>query len=122
MTCVWRVSHNEAVPEDIPPAPIPTIGTISRQLQGLAGQLQGVRNDIDEIRQRISTPPAPATSGAPAARPSLAVQAGKATLNLGKWTAVVLGALALAGQIAAQFKPGLVGPIQMAIQLIGGAQ
>lgn len=120
-----------------PPTPIPSIGTISRQLQGVAGQLHGARNDLDaltervrllqqdsvDIRSRFPDPPAlpPAAGGSsltPAPRPSLAVQAVQKAGSLGKYGLIALGALGLAAQVAAVFKPGLVGPIQTLTDLI----
>lgn len=135
------------MPDDTPPPvpqPIPTVGTISRQLQGVAGQLHGARNDLDgltervrllqqdatesaavaaELRKRLLEMPPPSAGGVsltpqPQPRPSLAVQAAVKTGSFGKYTLIALGALGVAAQIAAQFKPGLVSPIQTLIQLL----
>jgi len=128
----------DADPPTPGPVQIPTIGTVSRQLQGVAGQMHGARNDIDtliervvlvqqdlaDLRKRLWDAPAPSAAGvalSPDVRPSMAVKAGKATLSFGKYTAIALGVLGVAGQIAAQLKPGLVGPIQIALQLLGGS-
>jgi len=128
------------VPDDTPPpgpTPIPSIGTISRQLQGVAGQLHGARNDLDaltervrlvqqdsaELRKLLKDPPAlPSAAGgsslSPAPTPSMAVQAAQKAGSLGKYTLIVIGALGVASQVAALFKPGLVGPIQVLIDLL----
>lgn len=133
--------------EDTPPAvpqPIPTVGTISRQLQGVAGQLHGARNDLDALTERVrliqqdaaesvgvaaelrkrllELPPSSAGGGSlsPQPRPSMAVQAAQKASSFGKYSLIVIGALGVAAQVAAQFKPGLVGPIQVLIQLLGG--
>lgn len=125
------------MPEDTPPS-IPlvpaTVGTLARQLQGCAGQLHGARNDIDsclerlallqqdsaDLRRRLDVPPSSAggASLTPAPRRSIAVQAAVKTGSLGKYTLIVLGALGVAAQVAAVFKPNIVGPIQTLIQLL----
>lgn len=116
---------------------VPTIGTISRQLQGVAGQLHGARNDLDTVlerqkamgedvarlRQRLLDGPVLAAAGvalATDARPSMAVQAAQKAAGFGKYSLIIIGALGVAAQIAAQFRPGLVGPIQVLIELLGG--
>jgi hypothetical protein len=136
------------MPDDTPPAvpvAIPTLGTISRQLQGVAGQLHGARNDIDglqervrllqqdslenvrvaaELKKRMVELPLPPSAGGssltPEPRKSMAVQAAQKAGSFGKYSLIVIGALGVAAQVAAVFKPGLVGPIQMLIQLLGG--
>jgi hypothetical protein len=136
------------MPDDTPP-PVPqapaTVGTISRQLQGVAGQLHGARNDLDgltervrllqrdaaesvgvaaELRKRLlELPPPPAApdvgaSLTPRPRPSLAVQAAVKGGSVGKYLLIVIGALGVAAQVAALFKPNIVGPIQTLIQLL----
>lgn len=121
---------------------VATIGTLSRQLAGLAGQVHGARNDIDTIaerqksiaedvsalRKRLCDDPALAAAGialAPESRPSRAARAaqaaqtvGRGAAGFGKYSAIALGVLSIAAQVAAQFKPGLVGPIQLALQLL----
>ena len=132
-----------------PPSVIPSIGTVSKQVQalagltqGLAGQLHGARHDIDNLqerqktvaedvaalRKRLCDEPALAAAGVvitsasqPATappRPSLAVQAVKTTSGFGKYGLMALGALGLAAQIAAVYRPGLVGPLQTVIQML----
>jgi hypothetical protein len=128
---------------------VPTVGTVSRQLQGAASALQGIashvhglRNDIDNLterqktisedvavlRKRLCDEPTLAAASvaltraaepvAGQARPSLAVQAAKATSGFGKYGLMALGALGLAAQIAAVYRPGLVGPLQTLIQML----
>lgn len=121
---------------------IPTVGTVSRQLQGMAAQVHGLRNDVDNLserqktlaedvaalRKRLCDEPVLAAAGVVIAsasqpvaaqpRPSLAVQAAKSTAGFGKYGLMVLGALGLAAQIAAVYRPGLVGPLQTLIQML----
>lgn len=103
---------------------------MSRQLQGVASQIHGARNDIDGLTERLklvqqglvsiqSVPPpsAPAPSAAPP-RPSMAVQAAKTSVKAGQYVLIALGALGVAAQVAAIFQPGLVAPIQTLIDLL----
>lgn len=124
---------------------VPTVGTVSRQLQGVASALQGMashvyglRNDIDNITERqktlaedvavlrkrlcdepVLTAASVALTPAPSApRPSLAAAAGKATVGAGRNILMALGALGVAAQIAAIYRPGLVAPLQTLIDLL----
>lgn len=45
----------------------------------------------------------------------------RAVSDVAKYTTLAVGVLGIAAQVASQFKPGLVGPIQTLIQLLGGA-
>jgi hypothetical protein len=45
--------------------------------------------------------------------------AGKAALNVGKYTAVIVGVLGLAVQVASLWRPDLVGPLQTLLKLFG---
>lgn len=53
-------------------------------------------------------------------RPSMAVKAARKTVNLGKYSAIVLGAVTFASQIAAAFYPQYTGPITAILRLLGG--
>ena len=124
---------------------VPTVATVSRQLQGLNSAMFGARNDIDKIIERQKTiaedvaalrkrlvdePVLAALPLAPkpaeeAPRPSLAAQAARKTAGVSRHILMALGVLGVASQIAAQFRPGMVGPIQTLIELlqaIGGAR
>jgi hypothetical protein len=48
----------------------------------------------------------------------VAVQAAQTGGSLGKYSLIVIGALGVAAQVAAIFKPGIVGPIQTLIQML----
>jgi len=101
------------------------VGTVSRQLQGVASQLHGARNDVDglterlklvqrglvELKQVSSSMPAPA-------RPSMAVVAAKGTVKFAVALLVAIGALGVAAQVAAIYEPRLVAPIQTLIDLL----
>ena len=50
---------------------------------------------------------------------SRALIAGKAALNVGKYTAIIVGVLGLAMQAAAIWRPDLVGPLQSLLRLFG---
>ena len=50
---------------------------------------------------------------------SRAIVAGRAALNVGKYTAVIVGVLGLAMQVAALWRPDLVGPLQSLLRLFG---
>lgn len=121
----------DTTPPPGPPAPLPTVSTVSRQLQGVASQLHGARNDIDGLTERLKlvheglaqlgNPSPPATGSslpAVAPRPSMAAQAAKGTVKAGQYVLIALGALGVAAQVAALYKPGLVGPIQTLIDLL----
>ncbi len=58
----------------------------------------------------------------PEAPKSRAVVAGKAALNVGKYTAVIVGVLGLAVQVASLWRPDLVGPLQTLLKLFGVPQ
>jgi hypothetical protein len=66
--------------------------------------------------------PNTAPSLTPEAPKSRAVVAGKAALNVGKYTAVIVGVLGLAVQVASLWRPDLVGPLQTLLKLFGVPQ
>lgn len=124
-----------------PEAP-PTIASVYNLLAGLAGQMGGLRTDVDTVLLRLPAPPGPRSSIppsdvivvpdlpspeslAPPSRPSMAAKAiqgaksgsGKA----GKWLVWASGGLMLVGQaISFAGRPEL-GPAVTSIKVIGGA-
>ncbi len=114
----------------------PTLATVARQIVAVSKQIALLRNDLDTISAKqtavrddvgsalrsLSVAPLPAAS---VPTPSLAAKAAQKTVGVTRYGLIALGALGVAAQIAAQFKPGMVGPIQTLIQLlqmITGAQ
>lgn len=90
-------------------------------LDGVAERLRLVQQDVAALKKSAPVPAPLLTGTTPpgdAARPSLAAQAMLKTVGWGKYGLIALGALGVASQVAAQFKPGLVGPIQTLIQLL----
>lgn len=69
------------------------------------------------VREATPTQPALPISLAPLSR-SQAV--GKATVAVGKWSAIAMGLLGFAATVAHQFRPDLEGPLQFLIKLLGG--
>ena len=64
-----------------------------------------------EGRAPVSVAPAPL---------SRRQQAARWTGKVAQWVALAVGVLGIAAQVAAIFRPDLVGPIQTVIQLLGG--
>lgn len=88
----------------------------------LAYLIRGLRHDLVLLREEIGslTPPqAPAVPLTPVP-PSKRQAAALAVGNVAKYTTLAVGVLGLAAQVAAMFKPGLVGPIQTLIELVRG--
>lgn len=81
-----------------------------------------VRQLLVLLRPQLPTPqpelPSPPLTPVP---PSRRQAAALVVTNAAKWTTIAVGVLGLAAQVAAAFKPGLVGPIQTLIQLLGGS-
>ncbi len=110
----------------------PTLATVARQIVAVSKQIALLRNDLDEISAKqsavrqdvgvvlrsVSAAP-PAGDISPATpTPSLAVKAAQKTVGVTRYGLIALGALGVAAQVAALFKPGMVGPIQTLIQLL----
>lgn len=70
---------------------------------------------------RESLPTVPTVSGPAVSEPpkSRAAAGAKLTLNVGKYTALVVGALGIAAQIAHIWRPDLEGPLQTVLKLFG---
>lgn len=79
----------------------------------LVDLIRGLRAELVFHRQALAA----AVTPAPRAKAGALALTG----NVAKWGAVAVGVLGVASQIAAMFRPDLVGPIQTVIQLIGGA-
>ena len=96
---------------------------LARQMERLSEDpkdemIRELRQTIVLYRERLTalqTNTAP--SLVPEAPKSRAVAASKAALNVGKYTAVVIGVLGLAMQVAAIWRPDLVGPLQSLLRL-----
>lgn len=118
----------DTTPPPGPPAPLPTVSTVSRQLQGVASQIHGARNDIDGLHEKLqlvteglgklSLPATGSSQDPDPPRPSLPVQAAKTTFKAGQYLLIGIGALGVVAQVAALYKPGLVAPIQTLIDLL----
>lgn len=74
-------------------------------------------------RERLAAVQASMPNTAPSLTPeapkSRAAIAGKLTLNLGKYTALVVGVLGIAAQIAHIWRPDLEGPLQTLLKWVG---
>lgn len=91
---------------------------MARLIRGLRQDLVVFRDALPQLLQSVqASPPVPLTP-VPPSRKKAATQV---VTNAAKWTTIVVGVLGIAAQIAAQFKPGLVGPIQTVIQMLGGS-
>jgi hypothetical protein len=87
----------------------------------MAGLIRGLRQDIVLLREHLPiVPPAgPSVMPTTVPPPSKRQVAGKAAAGTVKWVFIANGALGFAVQLAAQFKPGLVGPLQLLGQFLG---
>ena len=116
---------------------VPTVSTVSRQIQGVAGQVHGARNDIDGVlervvliqkdvaalRSRLVDGPVLSASGdllSPVPRASIAVQAAQKAAVLGKTGLLWAGALGVAAQLVSLYYPKLEGPIQVLLKVLNG--
>jgi hypothetical protein len=99
-------------PTDTPPQGTqrpPTMAEVTR----LARDISVLRQELALTRDRL---PGPAPEGQPA--PTRAKVAAQVAGGSSKWVLIALGALGVAAQVAAQFKPGLVSPLQTLIQML----
>jgi hypothetical protein len=132
------------------PRPLPTLATVQAATEAALREMRGARLDIDTLKTEIkavrsklyeteeqilrisrlpSTPPISVLPSVPSAppskptpRPSMAAVAAKRGLDLGKYTAIVIGVLSVAGQVAAVFQPKYVGPITAILKWFGVEQ
>lgn len=74
-----------------------------------------LRQEIILLREALPTRPESLTP------PSRRQQAAKAVSDVARWTAITVGVLGVATQVAAMFRPDLVGPLQTLIKLLGGS-
>lgn len=103
---------NELLPDTVrtrrdempPPEPLP--------LSEETGYL--LRQELVLLREALPTKPETLSP------PSKRQQAAKAVSDVAKWTTIAIGVLGVAVQIAAMFRPDLVGPLQTVIKLLGG--
>ncbi len=72
-------------------------------------------------REKLTAANMPNTSPSPIPEPpkSRAVMAAGAAMNVGKYTALAVGVLGLAVQVASIWRPDLVGPLQNLLKLFG---
>lgn len=91
--------------EMLPPEPLP----LSEET-GYA-----LRRELVLLREAL--PPTRDTLSPPSKRQ----QAAKAVSDVAKWTTIAVGVLGVATQVAAMFRPDLVGPLQTLLKLLGGA-
>lgn len=91
--------------EMLPPEPLP--------LSEETGYL--LRRELVLLREAL--PPTRDTLSPPSKRQ----QATKAMSDVAKWTTIAIGVLGVATQVAAMFRPDLVGPLQTLLKLLGGA-
>jgi hypothetical protein len=73
-----------------------------------------LRQELVLTRDRLPGPPPEGQDAAPTKTQAVARVAGGSS----KWVLIALGVLGVAAQVAAQFKPGLVSPLQTLIQLL----
>jgi hypothetical protein len=79
------------------------------------GEAYSLRREIILLREAL--PPTRDTLSPPSKRQ----QAAKAVSDVARWTAIAIGVLGVATQVAAMFRPDLVGPLQTLLKLLGGA-
>lgn len=91
--------------EMLPPEPLP--------LSEETGYL--LRQEMVLLREAL---PTKADTLSP---PSKRQQAARAVSDVAKWTTLAIGVLGVAVQVAAMFRPDLVGPLQTLLKLLGGA-
>lgn len=140
--CVTDRTPPTGTPAINPPRPLPTLATVQASVDALLREMRGARLDIDGLKTevktvrakvsdteeiiRISHLPSPASLvpssliPPPASRPSIAAKAAQKGLDLGKYTAIVIGVLSVVAQVVAQFKPAYLGPITSMLKLLGG--
>jgi hypothetical protein len=95
-------------PADLGPGDTQPV-TIS-QAEKLRAMLAVVQREVALLRAQLPQPEA--------ASKTAMQHAGGAV----KWVTLAVGVLGIAAQVAAELKPGLVGPIQTLLQLLGGLQ
>lgn len=96
---------------DTPPSGTPAIATP----YDLVKLLLATRSEVALLNERLRASNAPAEV---ASTPTKAQAVAKVAGGSSKWMLIALGALGVAAQVAAQFKPGLVSPLQTLIQLL----
>jgi hypothetical protein len=122
-----------------PPRPLPTLATVQAAVEATLRELRGARIDIDALKTeskairakvleteeiiRISRLPGPSSlspvPAAPQPRPSMAARAAQsAPGKVGAALMIGTGALTVAGQIVALWKPEYTGPIFQALRLL----
>ena len=79
------------------------------------GEATLLRRELILLREALPTRPDTLSP------PSRRQQAAKAVSDVAKWTTIAVGVLGVAVQIAAMFRPDLVGPLQTLLKLLGGA-
>jgi hypothetical protein len=124
------------------PRPAPTLTGVLDLLEGMAAQIEGGRDDIDNLALtvaaldrrigpeviRISTVPSPEslTPAPPAPRPSMAVKAAKGSKAGIKWASIGLGVLTLGVQVLASALTNQQGPLvallKVLLTVLTGAQ
>lgn len=135
--------HDKTPPTGTPLSVVPTIRSVDALLHGVAGQLKGARDDIDDSSEllqtvaadvqaiklalvaqpnvlRVSSLPSPGSlmpPGEPQPRPSMAVQAGKKTIQLAPWVVLALGAVS---EIVASQHPQYSGAFSAILKLVFG--
>lgn len=125
-----------------PPRPLPTTATVQALVEVLLREMRGVRIDIDQLKTdvkavrlqvvpdpdviRLSPLPRPsALPVVPSPRPSMAAKAAHGTGRVGRAVLLATGALTVAGQVVALWRPEYAGPLAQALKLlaaIGGAE
>lgn len=98
---------------------------MARLIRGLRQDLVLLRDTLPQQLAAVVQGAVQSGGGAPSVPvtpvpPSRKQAATQVVTNAAKWTTIAVGVLGIAAQIASQFKPGLVGPIQTVIQLLGG--
>ncbi len=79
------------------------------------GEAYSLRKEIILLREALPT------KRDTLSPPSKRQQAAKAVSDVARWTAIAIGVLGVATQVAAMFRPDLVGPLQTLLKLLGGA-
>lgn len=102
---------------DTPPSGTPAVATP----YDLVKLLLATRAEMALLNERLRNLPAPSSSQPPPLPQTKRQAAAQVVGNAAKWTTIAVGVLGIAAQIASQFKPGLVGPLQTLIQLLGGS-
>lgn len=113
-----------------PPRPLPTLASIYNLVAGVAGQIGGLRADVDTLLERTAPPPVvvdvtpegdapPSPSVAPTLRPSRLAQAGSAAGWAGKVIVGGTGALTLISTVISLADDPQYAPALQALRVLG---